>query len=96
MRQIREYSLAELGHFTERQCEAIRATCEGTYMNIRVSWSNYAGNCTLLISSDYGSEEMTYEESQAEVKAMFLNRALGAIWTLMPEDCKTETGHIRR
>lgn len=79
MKQIREYSFKELGYFSERDCEAIREKCEGTYMNILVSWSNLAGNCTLIISSDYGTDEMTYEESEKEVKEMFLHKALTAL-----------------
>lgn len=86
MKQIREYSLAELGYFTEKDCEAIRATCEGTSMNIKVSWCNYAGNCTLIISSDYGSDEMPYEETEREVKTMFLNNALATIRDLMRQN----------
>lgn len=86
MKQIREYTLSELGHFTEKHCEAIRATCEGTFMNIRVSWSNYAGNCTLIITSDYGTDEMPYEESEKEVKTMFLHHALAVIRDLMRQN----------
>lgn len=76
---IREYTLSELGYFMQSECEAIREKCEGTFMNIRVSWSNCAGNCTLIISSDYGTEDMTYEESEKEVKTMFLHKALSAL-----------------
>lgn len=79
MKSIREYTFAELGFFTEQDCESIREKCEGTFMNIRVSWSNYAGNCTLIICSDYGTEDMTYEESEKEVKSMFLHKALTAL-----------------
>ena len=79
MKTIREYTFRELGYFTENQCEAIREKCEGTYMDIHVSWSNHAGNCTLIISSDYGTDDMTYEESEKAVKEMFLHRALSCI-----------------
>ena len=79
MKNTREYTFVELGFFTEQHCEVIREKCEGTFMNIRVSWSNYAGNCTLIICSDYGTEDMTYEESEKEVKSMFLHKALTAL-----------------
>lgn len=79
MKQIREYAFTELGYFSERDCEAIREKCEGTFMNIKVSWSNHAGNCTLIICSDYGTDDMSYEESEKEVKTMFLHKALSAL-----------------
>lgn len=79
MKHIREYIFKEMGFFSERECETIREKCEGTSMNILVSWSNCAGNCTLVISSDYGTDEMTYEESEKEVKEMFLHKALTSL-----------------
>ena len=72
MKTIREYAFTELGYFTECQCEAIRKKCEGTYMNIRVSWSNYAGNCTLIICTDY-------EDTEENIKNFFLHKALAAL-----------------
>lgn len=79
MKKIREYSLSELGYFSVIDCEAIKKKCEGTYMNIEVHWSNFAGNCTLIVVSDYGVEDMTYAESETAVKTMFLHRALTAL-----------------
>lgn len=76
---IREYSLSELGYFTQAQCERIREKCEGTYMNIKVSWSNCAGNCSLILVSDYDFGDMTYEEAEKEIKCLFLNKALSMI-----------------
>lgn len=76
MKKIREYSLSELGYFSAIDCEAIKAKCEGTFMNIEVHWSNFAGNCTLIIVSDYGVEDMTFSESEKAVKSMFLHKAL--------------------
>lgn len=79
MNKRREYTFSELGYFTEKDCEAIRSKCEGTFMNILVSWSNCAGNCTLIISSDYFPDEVSYEASEKEVKRMFLHKALSAL-----------------
>lgn len=76
---IREYCLTELGYFTENQCMRIREKCEGTYMHISVSWSNYAGNCTLILTSDYDFGDMSYEDSEKEVKGMFLHYALCSV-----------------
>jgi hypothetical protein len=79
MKVTREYAFTELGYFSERDCKAIKEKCEGTFMNIKVCWSNCAGNYTLIICSDYGSEDMSYEESEIEVKRMFLHKALSAL-----------------
>lgn len=79
MNKRREFTLSELGYFSEKDCEAIRGKCEGTFMNILVSWSNYAGNCTLIISSDYFPDDVPYETSEKEVKRMFLHHALTAL-----------------
>lgn len=76
---FREYVLSELGYFTESQCERIRAKCEGTYMNIKVSWSNYAGNRTLILTSDYDFGDMSYDDAANEVKRMFLHYALASL-----------------
>lgn len=79
MNPIREFAFTELGYFTESDCEAIRQKCEGTFMNIKVSWSNCAGNCTLIICSDYFPESVTYEAAEKEVKRMFLHHALSSM-----------------
>jgi hypothetical protein len=70
MKTIREYAFPELGYFTEDTCERIKATMDNrTYMNFRVSWSNHAGNCTLMIYTDY-------EDTEEHIKQFFLYAAL--------------------
>ena len=78
-KKIREYPLTELGYFSAIDCEEIKKKCEGTYMNIEVHWSNFAGNCTLIICSDYGTDDMTFAETEIAVKTMFFHRALTAL-----------------
>ena len=66
MKTIREYAFPELGYFTEETCERIKkAMDDRTYMHFRVGYSNRAGNCTLIISTDY-------EGTEAEIKNFFL------------------------
>lgn len=73
---MREYTFTELGYFTERECKAIKECLQGkTYMNFDITWSNFAGNCTLIIKTDY-------EETANEIKNFFLNCALGMILKL--------------
>ncbi len=41
------------GYFSERDCESIKAKMQGkSFFNFDISYSNQAGNCTLIISSD--------------------------------------------
>lgn len=59
------------GSFTESVAKKIAEIMNGkTYFNFRVSYSNWAGNCTLLVESD--TEGYTAEEA----KEMFLYCAL--------------------
>lgn len=80
MKQWLEFSLPELGYFTESECMAIREKAEGTYMNIKVSWSRYRGNnCMLILSTDYFDETDDYEESRNATTFMFMHRAIAAL-----------------
>ncbi len=48
---IREYAFTELGYFTEQTCEKIKKVMDDkTFMNFRVSWSNFAGKGFFLQS----------------------------------------------
>lgn len=79
MNPKREFAFDELGYFSESDCKAIKEKCEGTFMNITVTWSNIAGNCTLIVCSDYFPESVSYEAAEKEVKRMFLHKALSAL-----------------
>lgn len=57
----------ELGNLCESDCKSIKAIMDGeTYYKFSVSWSNYAGNCQLIVKTDYPAE------SEDEVKRMFI------------------------
>lgn len=67
---MNEYVFTELGYFTETTCKKIQTALEGTtFMNFKISWSNRAGNCTLIVATDY-------EETEQEIKNFFLACAL--------------------
>lgn len=73
---MREYTFEELGYFAERDCEAIKECLQGySFMNFDIAWSNWAGNCTLIVKTDYEAEEK-------EIKDFFLHCALGKIFEL--------------
>lgn len=67
---MREYVFDELGFFTKDSCERIKKAMEGrTFMNFKISWSNCAGNCTLIVATDY-------EDTEEHIKQFFLYAAL--------------------
>ena len=73
---MKEYAFTELGYFLERECEAIKEELDGySYMHFIVKWSNFAGNCRLIVCTDY-------EAPEAEIKNFFLYCALGKIFEI--------------
>lgn len=73
---MKEYIFEELGYFSERECAAIKDELQGySYMNFDIAWSNCAGNCTLILRTNY-------EEEPQEIKNFFLHCALGKIFEL--------------
>lgn len=67
---MKEYVFTELGFFTKDSCERIKKAMEGrTFMNFKISWSNCAGNCTLIVATDY-------EDTEEHIKSFFLYAAL--------------------
>lgn len=70
---MKEYTFEELGYFTETACEKIKEKMQGkTYMNFEIAYINCAGNCTLIIKTDY-------EVEPQEIKNFFLNCALSQL-----------------
>ena len=64
---IPEYALTELGYFTETECQRIKEIMDGkTYMDFLVRWSNCAGNCTLIVKTNY-------EADATEIKNFFIS-----------------------
>lgn len=76
---MRELILEELGYFTTKECETIKEHCEGkTFMRFHINWSNWAGNCTLMVSTHYECEK-------EELKNFFCHYVLGVLCTLKKE-----------
>lgn len=72
----KEYTFEELGYFTERECQALKNCLQGfSYMDFDIKWSNYVGNCTLIVATDYEAEEK-------EIKDFFLHCALSMIFRI--------------
>lgn len=79
-RVAHEHVFTELGYFAERDCKAFKNALEGsTFMNFHISWSNWAGNCTLIVRTDY--EETTEDD----MKNFFLFAALNKLSDLQRE-----------
>lgn len=76
----------ELGFFTKKSCENIKAMMEGkTFYQYHVGWSNEAGNCSLVVDAVCDKEDielakqhflsmLTREAASFYQKANFLHR----------------------
>ena len=72
-KNMKEYIFTELGYFTEKECENIKNALDGkTYMNFSITWSNCAGNCTLIVRTDY-------EDTEENIKRFFFHVALSEL-----------------
>jgi hypothetical protein len=73
MNKTKTIILSNLGFFTEGQCKRIKEKLQGkTYMDFDITWSNEAGNCTLIVRTEYDG---TFEE----IKSMFFNLVLSSL-----------------
>lgn len=64
-----EYVFTELGYFTKSTAEKIKEVMDGTtFMYFKVHYSNWAGNCTLIVDTDY-------EATEEEIKNYFIAAA---------------------
>lgn len=71
-----EYWLEELGYFSEVVCKALQEEFNGaTYFDIKIKYSNYAGNCTLGVDSN-----ATNKKQAKKAAMMFLAVALNRIY----------------
>lgn len=58
----------DLGYLCESDCKAIKDKLEGrSFYSFMIDWSNNAGNCQLIIGTDYP------DAKEEEVKSMFFN-----------------------
>lgn len=70
---MKEYVFDELGFFTKDNCKRIKKAMDGrTFMNFKISWSNCAGNCTLIVATDYN-------DTEEHIKQFFLFAALSEL-----------------
>lgn len=70
---MKEYTFEELGYFTERECQAIKDSLQGhSYMDFDIVWSNQAGNCILILRTDY-------RDTSENIKNFFLHCIISQI-----------------
>lgn len=75
---MREYSFSEFGYLSAQDCEALATALNGkSFMNFQVKYSNYAGNCTLIVEVD--ADDYTEEE----VRSMFMHVAITTLAQLV-------------
>ena len=78
---MREYSFTELGYLSAQDCESIAIALNGkSFMNFKVTYSNYAGNCTLIVVVDENTAET---HTEAEIKSMFMHVAMTTLAELI-------------
>lgn len=78
---MKEYSFSELGYLSAQDCDTLATVLDGkSFMNFKVTYSNYAGNCTLIVVVDENTAE-TYTE--AEIKSMFMHVAMTTLAELI-------------
>ena len=71
---MREIDMSELGYFSAGTIHRIAAKLDGkTYMHFKVGYCNNAGNCTLIILTDYD------KTTEPEIKRFFLHAVLEAL-----------------
>ena len=71
-----EIPLTELGYFTERDCKRLKSILDHqSYMDFTLGYSNYAGNCNLVLKSDYDAPEDEIVEMFVYVALFELARA---------------------
>ena len=78
---MKEYSFSELGYLSAQDCEAIATALDDkSFMNFQVRYSNYAGNCTLIVVVDENTAE---HYTEAEIRSMFLHVAFTTLAELI-------------
>lgn len=74
---MKEYTFTELGYFTVSQCEMLKEKLDGkTYMNFEIGYSNQAGNCTLIVCTDY-------QDTEQEIKNFFLSCVVSTLANIL-------------
>ena len=81
MKKTVEIWMTELGYFGKRDCEVLKEKVKGSYYNLNVIYSNYAGNYSIGVTTDYDYEAygMTLEELEQAVKIMFIRLVIDAL-----------------
>ena len=70
---MNEIILTDLGYFMEPTAKKIKELMQNrSFMNFQVSYSNYAGNCTLIVRTDY-------EAREEKIKSFFLHCLITAL-----------------
>lgn len=76
----------ELGYFTEQTCKTLKKVMDGqSFYGMQVRYSNYASNCTLIVSSD------NEEAKPDDIGTMFLHTALGELGSMALKKFMLET-----
>lgn len=88
MKKAIEIWMSELGYFSKEECETLKDKVNGSFFNLRVIYSNCAGNCLIGVTTDFDYEAygMTREELENEVKIMFVRKIISAFHRVCPKN----------
>ena len=76
---MKEYAFPELGYFSAGEIHQLAAVMDGrTFMKFKVGYCNQAGNCTLIVMTDY----VALDE---EIKSFFLSAAISTLLEILRE-----------
>lgn len=91
---MEELYFDKLGNFTEQDCKNIKKMMDGsTFYNYNVGWSNWAGNCALIVKADCSAED------KERAKGMLVYSAIGkgaAAFSLADFLVRYGNAHIKR
>lgn len=84
MKKTIEIWFDDLGYFSKGDCETLKEKVKGSYYNLNVIYSNYAGNYSIGVTTNYDYEAygMTREELEQEVKIMFVRKVIDALYQM--------------
>ena len=84
MKKTIEIWFEDLGYFLKGDCETLKERVKGSYYNLEVIYSNYAGNYTIGVTTDYDYEAygMTREELEKAVRIMFIRKVIDALYQM--------------
>lgn len=87
MKKTTEIWMLEFGYFSKDECETLKNKVSGSLFNLKVIYSNWDGNCSIGVTTDFDYEAhgMTRDDLENEIKVMFVRKIIGAMHQMNPK-----------